>query len=120
MREALAAEAVKLRRSRLPWITAIGFTLATVVSVLGNSFGGLWCHAPLPRPKPADKGKGPPERSSGPSLTVDREAQASANASSSITGPLSWPLADTSRSTNSMMAIGAASLARMPALITRV
>lgn len=34
MRDALAAESVKLRRPRLPWITAIGFTLATVVSGL--------------------------------------------------------------------------------------
>jgi ABC-2 type transport system permease protein len=34
MRDALAAESVKLRRSRLPWITVIGFTLATVVSGL--------------------------------------------------------------------------------------
>ena len=34
MREALATEAVKLRRSRLPWITVIGFTLATIVSGL--------------------------------------------------------------------------------------
>jgi ABC-2 type transport system permease protein len=34
MRDALAAELVKLRRSRLPWVTVIGFTLATVVSGL--------------------------------------------------------------------------------------
>ena len=56
MREALAAEAVKLRRSRLPWITAIGFTLATVVSGLftfiaqdpGRAGPSAW---PEPRPR---------------------------------------------------------------------
>ena len=39
--------------------------------------------------------------------------------SSVITGPESWHLAETSRSTNSMIAIAAASDIRMPALITR-
>ncbi len=47
------------------------------------------------------------------------DTQASSSASSFSTGPLSWPLASTSRSTSSMIAIGAASLARMPALTIR-
>ena len=58
-----------------------------------------------------------------PPLIVQRRGEAQASAISSSycsTGPESWPLASTSRSTNSMIAIGAASEARMPALITRV
>jgi hypothetical protein len=45
---------------------------------------------------------------------------ASSYSSPVITGPESWPLASTSRSTNSMMAMGAASEARMPALMMRM
>jgi hypothetical protein len=48
-----------------------------------------------------------------------RGDQAASSSSSVITGPESWPLADTSRSTNSMIEIGEASLIRIPALITR-
>jgi len=47
--------------------------------------------------------------------------QATASKSSSTsTGPESWPLAETSRSTNSMIAIGDASEARGPVLMMRV
>ena len=45
---------------------------------------------------------------------------ASSKSSSVTTGPESWPFAETSRSTNSMIAIGEASDARMPALMMRV
>ena len=65
--------------------------------------------------------KGPPRRKAlfGVSMSAPDQA-ASSNSSWLCTGPESWPLAETSRSTNSMIAIGAASLARMPALMTRV
>lgn len=66
------------------------------------------------------KEKGPADRSTGPSLFSFERAYASSNSSSLMTGPESWPLASVSRSTNSITAIGAASLARKPALITRV
>ena len=42
------------------------------------------------------------------------------SASRASTGPLSWPLALVSRSTNSMTAMSAASPMRVPALMTRM
>ena len=54
-------------------------------------------------------------------LACERADQAAASKSSSLrTGPESWPFAETSRSTNSMIAIGDASEARGPVLMTRV
>ena len=67
--------------------------------------------------------KGPPHRWSGPSSKVFEKRvdyAASSKSSSFMTGPESWPFAETSRSTNSMIAIGEASDARMPALMMRV
>ena len=56
----------------------------------------------------------------GAPLSHTRDQAATSKSSSVITGPESWPFADTSRSTNSMIAIGEASDARMPALMMRV
>ena len=70
-----------------------------------------------------DNEKGPPHRWSGPSSKVFEKRvnyAASSKSSSFMTGPESWPFAETSRSTNSMIAIGEASDARMPALMMRV
>ncbi len=51
---------------------------------------------------------------------LDIEADQASKSSSTSTGPESWPLAETSRSTNSMIAIGDASEARGPVLMMRV
>jgi hypothetical protein len=51
---------------------------------------------------------------------LDIEADQASKSSSTSTGPESWPLAETSRSTNSMIAIGEASEARGPVLMMRV
>ena len=50
---------------------------------------------------------------------VEADSDQASSVSSVITGPESCPLAETSRSTNSMIAIAAASDMRIPALITR-
>ncbi len=55
----------------------------------------------------------------GLNLSRNDRDQAAISSSSVITGPESWPLADTSRSTNSMIEICAASLMRMPHLMIR-
>src|SRR5699024_118313 len=57
-----------------------------------------------------------------PGLAVPLEPfrHQAASSSSVITGPESWPLAAGSRSTSSMIAIGAASETRSPALMIRV
>ena len=55
-----------------------------------------------------------------PEILADGMAYAASISSSFMTGPESWPLASTSRSTNSMIAMAAASEARKPALSTRV
>lgn len=49
-----------------------------------------------------------------------RKKTYSASSPSTFTGPLSLPFSDTSRSTSSITPIGAASLPRKPALITRL
>jgi hypothetical protein len=64
--------------------------------------------------------KRPPRRTALSKSMLRKTAQAASNSSSAITGPLSCPLAAGSRSTSSMIPIGAASEARMPALSTRV
>ncbi len=53
-------------------------------------------------------------------LDVEADQATASKSSSTSTGPESWPLAETSRSTNSMIAIGDASEARGPVLMMRV
>ncbi len=55
-----------------------------------------------------------------PYLDIEADQATASKSSSTRTGPESWPLAETSRSTNSMIAIGDASEARGPVLMMRV
>ena len=71
--------------------------------------------------KRSPKQKWRPQRDRHACFRSEAPDQAASSKSSSFrSGPESWPLAETSRSTNSMIAIAAASDARMPALMIRV